>query len=341
MANEVPIAGADTPAPVDYLSFLKRKWTPEDILKLVLLAGIIGTFYYFYGVLAIYQHLPLTRWSWGRFDPKYNSEQGKLVPLFFAFLVWFHRDEIAKAKKKGSNKGLTWIVIGCVIFALGARTLQGRLGMLAGPFLLYGSVQYLWGDEVARALRFPIGFLIFMVPVSGPIDQATTGLQFSVVEIAQSVCGLLGVPLGRDGTRLFPLDQSYSGFDVAEGCSGIRSLTAMIMITAIYIHLTQTKLWKKLVILACSIGFAIIGNAGRIVTIFLVAKLISPAFAGGPYHEVSGYISFPIALVAMLLVSRLLDLPLFAAAKVIRTGKGGPGSGVENIAKEERQTYDY
>jgi exosortase/archaeosortase family protein len=101
---------------------------------------------------------------------------------------------------------------------------------------------------------------------------------------------------------------------------------AMVMVTAIYVHLTQTKLWKKATILFCSTGFAIIGNAGRIVTIFMVAKLFGSKFAGGPYHEWSGYVSFPIALGAMLLLSRLLDLPIFEAAKAIKTGKVEPGA---------------
>jgi exosortase len=180
-----------------------------------------------------------------------------------------------------------------------------------------------------------------MIPVSGPIDQATAHLQFLVVGIAQAVCGFLGVPLYAVGTTLHPVDDSFKGFEIAEGCSGIRSLTAMVMVTAIYVHLTQTLLWKKGVIFFCSIGFAIIGNAGRIITIFLVAKYFNADFAGGPYHEYSGYISFPIALAAMLFVSRILDLPFFEAVKAIKTGKIEPGSTLEPLAKKDHTTYDY
>jgi len=190
-------------------------------------------------------------------------------------------------------------------------------------------------------MLFPIAFLVFMVPVSGPLDQATASLQYHVVAIAQKVCSLIGIALYSVGTTLRPVDKSYSGFDVSEGCSGIRSLTAMVMVTVIYVHLTQTKLWKQVVILLCSIGFAIIGNAGRIVSIFVVAKYLGPKFAGGPYHEYSGYVSFPIALGAMVLVSRVLDLPIFQAAKAITTGKVEPGSKLETLTKKDEATYDY
>jgi exosortase len=333
MASEVSTASKESAAGVDYLSFLKRRWTPLDFAKLALLLGIGGTLYYFYGVTPLYQGMSISAWAWGRFAPQYNSEHGKLVPLIFAFLVWYHREDIAKARKEGCNQGLIWVAAGCLIFAMGARTHQGRIGMAAGPVLLYGIVLYLWGKEVARILLFPIAFLVFMIPVVA-IEQATFRLQFLVTGIAQTVCGLIGMPLYAEGTTLRPVDASFNGFNVAEGCSGIRSLMAMVMVTAIYVHLTQTKLWKKGLILFCSTGFAIIGNAGRIVSIFIVARFFGAAFAGGPYHETSGYVSFPIALGAMLLLSRLLDL-------TADLGKTGPGTGLEALTKKDDATYDY
>ncbi len=337
MENDVSMGSEGS---YDYLSFFKRRWTPLDFAKLALLAGIAGTLYYFFGVTHIYQDMPLKDWAWGRYAPQYNSEHGKIVPLFFAFLVWYHRDELAKAKKQGCNQGLIWVALGCLIFAIGARTLQGRLGMAAGPVLLYGMVLYLFGKEVARILLFPIAFLVFMIPVSA-IEQATTGLQGMVTHAAQAVCGVIGIPLYAEGTTLRPVDNSFKGFEIADGCSGIRSLMAMIMITAVYVHLTSMKLWKKLTILFCSTGFAMIGNTGRIVSIFVVAKLFGADFAGGKYHEVSGYVTFPIALAAMLGLSWVLDLPFFDPGKLAGGAKDRPGEGPQPPAKYVPPTYDY
>jgi len=340
MANDVSTASKGSAAAIDYLAFLKRRWTPVEIAQMVLLLAIAATLAYFYGFTRLYQGMPITAWAMVRYQPQYNFEHGKLVPFIFAYLVWYHRGDLAKAKKQGCNQGLIWVAIGCLIFAAGARTLQGRLGMAAAPVLLYGIVLYLWGREVARVLLFPIVFLVFMIPVAA-IEQATFKLQFLVTGMAQLVCGLVGIPLYAQGTTLRPRDLSFGGFDVAEGCSGIRSLMAMVMVTAIYVHLTQNKLWKQATILLFSTGFAIIGNAGRIISIFIVAKIFGATFAGGPYHEYSGYVSFPIALLAMLMMSRLLDLPIFEAAKAITTGKAEPGSGLEPLTKKDQATYDY
>jgi exosortase len=340
MANDVPPPSQESVEKIDYLGFLKRSWTPIDFAKLALLIAVAATLYYFFGVLRIYQGLPIDHWAWARYAPQYNFEHGKLVLPIFAVLVWIHRDEIVRAKKAGCNQGLIWVALGCLIFAVGARTLQGRVGMAAGPLLLYGIVLYVWGKEVARILLFPIAFLVFMIPVSA-IEQATSNLQFLETGIAKAVCGMIGIPLYTVGTTLRPVDQSFGGFEIAEGCSGIRSLMAMVMITAIYVHLTQDKLWKMIVILLFSTVFAIIGNAGRIISIFIVAKLFGSNIAGGAYHEISGYVSFPIALGAMLLFSKLLDLPIFQAAKALKTGKAEPGSPLETLTKKDHASYDY
>jgi exosortase len=173
------------------------------------------------------------------------------------------------------------------------------------PFLIYGSVLFIWGREVARIVLFPCAFLIFMVPVAA-IEQGTFRLQFIITDIIGFLSNLVGIKIQALGTTLTAADGSFN-FEIAEGCSGIRSLTAMAMITAIFVHLAQDKLWKKITIFAFSIVFAVVGNIGRIFTVILVAKYYDPKFAEGIYHEYSGFVFFPIALMAMLLFSKLLS----------------------------------
>jgi exosortase len=155
--------------------------------------------------------------------------------------------------------------------------------------------------------------LIFTVPVAA-IEQATFRLQFIITGIVGFLSNLVGIKIQALGTTLTAADGSFN-FEIAEGCSGIRSLTAMTMITAVYVHLTQNKLWKKILILAFSIVFAIAGNVGRIFTVILVAKFINPQLASGLYHEYSGFVFFPIALIAMILFSKLLNLNRWGRSK--------------------------
>jgi exosortase/archaeosortase family protein len=103
----------------------------------------------------------------------------------------------------------------------------------------------------------------------------------------------------------------------------------MIMVTAIYVHICERKLWKKITILCFSALFAIIGNAGRIFAIIVLAKLGFPKLAGGLYHDWSDWVFFPIALLAMYGFAKLLNLNF----RTFRTRKHGK--------EKEAVVYDY
>src|SRR5205085_3940243 len=225
------------------------------------------------------------------------QEHGKLVIPISLALVWYHRKQLQAAPKHGSNWGLPILAVGFLILLLGARASQPRISMAALPVLLFGIVIFLWGWRVGRILAFPIAFLVFMVPV-GALQQTSFRLQFLITNAVQSLSTALGIKIYAVGTTLRPVNGDW-GFDIAEGCSGIRSLIAIIMLTAVYAHIFEKELWKKVVLLAFSIAFALIANVGRIFTIILIARAGYPQFASGLYHEYSGFISFPIALAAM------------------------------------------
>lgn len=303
-------------------------WVRKNPAQAFLLAGIAAAFVYFYGFLPLYAGLPIAEWAWIRWKPEYNQEHSKLVPAIFLFLVWYHRAALPKARKKGNNWGLLLIGFGALLYVVGARSLQARLALAGLPFLFTGVLLFVWGKEVARILLFPSAFLIFLVPLSA-IEQTSFRLQFVITGIVEALSGLLGIKVYAVGTTLRAVDGSW-GFDISEGCSGIRSLIAMTMITAIYVHVVEKKLWKKATIFGLSVFFAIIGNAGRIFTIIIIAKLGFPEFAGGLYHDYSGFIFFPIALAVMVLTSRLLNL---------RLGQVKAKAGT--LTAQEKVNYDY
>ncbi len=284
-----------------------------DPLSFLLLLSIGATLVYFFGFVPLFVKgifasgvSSTAAWAWQAWNPAMNQEHSKMVPLIALGLIWYHRHDIRKAEKRGSNQGLWFVAIGIALFLLSARCLQPRFALSSVPFLIYGSVLYLWGRQVARIVLFPCAFLIFMVPVAA-IEQGTFRLQFVITSAVGFLSNLVGIKIQALGTTLTAVDGSFN-FQIAEGCSGIRSLTAMAMITAIYVHLTQNKLWKKLTIFAFSIVFAIAGNIGRIFTVVLVAKFIDPKLASGIYHDYSGFVFFPIALMAMVFFSKLLNM---------------------------------
>lgn len=303
-------------------------WIRNNPAHALLLATIAATFVYFYGFLRLYAGLPIGHWAWLRWKPEYNQEHSKLIPAVFLFLIWYHREALAKARKEGSNWGLLLIGFGIFLYVVAARALQARLALAALPFLFTGVLLFVWGKQVARILLFSSAFLVFLVPL-GAIEQMSFRLQFVITGLVQWLSGIFGISVYAVGTTLRAVDASW-GFDISEGCSGIRSLIAMVMITAIYVHIVEKQLWKKVTIFGLSIVFAIIGNVGRIFTIIIIAKFGFPEFAGGLYHEYSGFVFFPIALAAMFGTSKLLNL---------RSGQVKAKNSA--LTAKEDEKYDY
>lgn len=300
-------------------------WIKANPLPAFLLASIAATFVYFFGIAHLYAGRSIATWAWIRYLPAYNQEHSRLIPFVFIFLLWYHRAALLAAPKKGNNWGLVLVGVGLLIFVVAARALQARLAIVGLPVLVGGVVLYIWGTKVARILRFPIVFLIFLVPAAA-IEQTSFKLQFVITGIVEKLSAFLGIKIYSVGTTLRAVDGSW-GFDISEGCSGIRSLIAMIMITAIYVHLVEKKVWKKFVIFGLSVLFAIIGNVGRIFTIIVLARMGFPKFAGGLYHDYSAFVIFPFALGAMVLTSKLLNMDFKKSGRAL-------------VAKD-KVTYDY
>lgn len=326
------------------MSRLLVGYVQKNPLQSVLLVALAGVFVYFYGNVRLWSggDQSTAAWAWSAWNPEGNQEHGKLVVPAVLFLVWYHRRQLAEAPKQGSNWGLLFVAAGVAAFVVAARTVQARLAIVALPFLLFGAIYYLWGRRMARILLFPCALLIFAVPF-GALEQATFQLQFVITGIVGTLSHFFGIRIEAVGTTLSAADDSWN-FDIAEGCSGIRSLMAMTMITALYVHLTQDKLWKKILIFCASAIFAIIGNAGRIFTIVLVAKYWDPKIASGMYHDYSGFIFFPIALAAMLAFGAMVNWRPKARPLVVKVNRAGPAEGIatrtaSGISKVETDDY--
>lgn len=284
------------------------RWSGRNPAAATALAGILGVLLYFYGEIHpfAYGTISTLRWAWESWNPEGDQSYGVMVPMIALGLFIYRRDALRQAAPGGYLLGLPVLGVAIVTYVLAVRCLNPRMALASIPFLLYGSIRFAWGRAAARILFFPCAFLVFMIPV-GALQQATNNLQFIITGAVGGLAHLLGISILAIGTTLTATDGSFN-FEIAEGCSGIRSLMAMVMLTAVFVHLTQDRLWKKLVIFSCSLGFAIVGNIGRIFSIVLLARYYDPKVAAGVYHEYSGFLFFPIAILAMLFFAQFVNM---------------------------------
>ena len=265
------------------------------------------------------------RWIWEAWNPESHYEHGKLIPPILLFLLWDAIPRLRGLRPAPSLLGLVPFAFGVGLYLLSARALQPRLAWAGLPFLLGGGVLYAAGWRWARVLLFPILCCFFLIPVPG-VDQATVQLQVMATKAANLVCNVIGIKMRAVGTTLVAQDDSFQ-FQVVGDCSGINSLMAITLMTAIFAHLTQDRLWKKGLLFMASVPVAIVGNIARLTSIMLVAKCFGQGAASG-FHEVSAYVvSFPFAFGTLCLVNKLLNWGTQA-----RPSGGGAGTRPRPVA---------
>jgi exosortase len=133
-------------------------------------------------------------------------------------------------------------------------------------------------------------------------------LQLVIADIVRILSKLFGIPVAVQGATIESLDGSFARMEVAGGCSGIRSIMAMLMLAALYGYFAHRQWWKQAILFGSAIAFAFLGNLARVFSIVLVAKFIDPKIATTLYHDYSGFIFFPVAVLAMVTMSNTLEM---------------------------------
>ncbi len=319
-------------------------WARREPASAAWLGALFALVIVFFGVLRLFNNYQVSAfgWVWGAWNPETNYEHGPLIPLIALALFLHHLPRVASLPAERSSRwGLAWLTGGAVIWLLAVRTLQPRIALVALPCLLFGAILHGWGARAGRILFFPVMFLLFAVPLNFLQQATVNNLQRLSTWGASEACNFVGIKIAAVGTSMRAVDESFQ-FEIAEGCSGINSLMAITMLTAVFVHLTQDRLWKKLVLFALSGVFAVIGNVARITAIMMVAKFIGQKFAGGTFHDISAYvISFPFAFLSMWGASKLVNLkPASVRARLSDELKPAP-AGASPAAAAGEKRFDY
>ncbi len=244
--------------------------------------------------------MPMMQWLAGVFRyPKDDMGHGWVVPLFSLYLLWRRRAALRASVGPPSWGGALISLPALLVLWMGERGGQVRLSQLAVYFLLWSLTYAFWGRRMARLTAFPVVFLLFTVPL-GFLDVFTIRLRLLTAMLSNAVLNGIGVPVARIGTGLRSLAGEGFSLDVADPCSGLRSIFALTAITAAYAYMTQRHLWQKWLLFACSVPLAVIGNMARIFTIAVVARYFGQEAGTGFYHDYSGYLVFLVGTLLMM-----------------------------------------
>lgn len=233
-------------------------------------------------------------------NPLEDMSHGWVVPLVSLYVLWRERRTLRESAGTPSWIGAVWVFVFLIVAWLGDRGGQSRIEQVSFIGLMWAIPYAFWGCGVERLMRFPAAYLFFTIPVSSFTDFFTIHLRMASVAMATGVLNGLGIAVERSGTALFSRTPGGTfNVDVADPCSGIHSLFAMMALTAAYAYFTQKGFWKKGLLFICSLPIAVIGNMVRIMSICVVASWFGQEVATGYYHDYSGFVIFVVGVFLM------------------------------------------
>lgn len=235
-------------------------------------------------------------------DPNYSH--GFLVPLisaYFLYLVW---GELKSTPLRPSNAGLAVIVFSLLTLMFGYVGTEYFTMRASLVFLIAGIVLFWFGWGVLRLVALPIFFLIFMVPLPYIIyDSIAFPLKLLVTKASVATLKLLSIPVVSEGNIImFP----QTVLEVADACSGLRSLMSLITLSVALAFVTQKSAIKRTILIVSAVPVAIATNMFRVIVTGVLASYYGTAVAEGFFHEFAGLAVFAVAMILLFSESALL-----------------------------------
>ncbi len=243
-------------------------------------------------------------WGYQWANPASEAEHGWLILGLSLWLFWRNaRAQPVAANPPWRGRAVAAMLAGLALHLLGYAVQQTRISIIAFLIFTWGVLTLAGGRRWGRAAIFPLGFMIFAIPVN-VLDTAGFWLRMWVIHASHALAHLAGIEVIRSGTQLFSPDGAYQ-YDVAAACSGVRSLMALTALSLLMGYLNFRSWWLRLCILLLSFPFTYVGNVVRIGGIIFVAEWLGQR-AGELFHEWAGFLVFVIVLGLVLLSVNLL-----------------------------------
>ena len=267
----------------------------QTYLMVALLALLVAVLYRSIGVKLVSDWYELPDFS-----------HGFLIPFFVAYILWDKRTALASTPVRPSWAGLPVVLVGLFFLLVGVFGADLFFSRISFVILVCGIVWTLSGLPMLRQVRFSLFVLVLAIPLPTLIfNKITFPLQLFASRLSSMVLPMLGVPVLQDGNVIqLPTMQ----LEVAEACSGIRSLLSLFTLAVIYGYLLEKSPRKRVILALSSIPIAVAANVARIVGTGLCVQYWNPDKAVGFFHEFSGWLMFLVSLTLLYAVHQLLQI---------------------------------
>jgi len=238
-----------------------------------------------------------------------DASYGLVLAIAALVLLWQRRHTIRNevATSPRPAPGLAVLLSGTALFVVGQLGADLFLTRLSLIVVIVGTVWLLAGGRALRTVAAPIAFLIMAVPLPAIlVNTVTLPMQLVASRFAESTLALAGVPVFRDGNLLV---LPSATLQVAEACSGLRSLVSLTAIAILLAWMTDTNLLRRAAIVAIAVPIAIVVNGWRIAATGFACETLGPRAATGAWHEAMGWAAFVCSIALLGLAQRVFERP--------------------------------
>lgn len=233
-----------------------------------------------------------------------NYSHGFIVPVIAGYFLWQRWPDLKNTRVEPSNLGLAviaWGLLQLLIAWFCTEYFSMRSSLIV---LLAGVTLYLFGKGVLKEMALPLGYLFFMVPIPYIIyDMVAFPLKLFVTKISVEFLRILGVVVIREGNIImFPM----TTLEVADACSGVRSLFSLLAIAVAYIFLIKMSVLRRWIIVLSAVPIAVSANALRVIITGILAQWWGEKAAEGFFHEFAGMVIFLLAMVMLVVFGEFL-----------------------------------
>lgn len=216
------------------------------------------------------------------------------VPLIIGWLVWVRREELAKLQPQAWWPGLVLVAGALFVWLLGSVSGVNLVSQAGAVLALQAAIPAVLGPRVAAGLLFPLAYMAFLVPFG---DELVPTLQMVTAKLVILLIGLSGIPAHIDGVFI---DTPVGLFEVAEACSGVKFLVAMVALGTLVAHCCFTGWKKRTAFMTVAIALPILANGVRAWGTIYIAQSQGIEFAEGFDHIFYGWVFFALVIAVLL-----------------------------------------